>query len=776
MKNKSKITVMVVIFFITINLNSTYNFSSANASDNFPLSSNDIEIVNALNYLRNQQNEDGSIAGVSVTAWAAIAISAAEENPQNWDNLVGYLEEKTSALDSNKATDWERQLLAIIACNENPKDFAGVDFVEKIKGFYDGNQIGSPANLYDDFFGILSLISAGVKKNNYIIENTKSFIIQEQKSNGGWGDADSTSAAIMALVSAGQDTNSKVIRDAISFLKTLQTSSGGFHSWGKTNIASTSWAVMAITATGENPTHGNWENNGENPIDYILSLQKDDGSFYWAIDQNNMPEWMTSYAITALVGSYLPVKIRESEDEENNPPNTPKKPTGPVTGIKGVMYSFKVSSIDPENDKVQYRFDWDANGNHDYSSWSKLGSSGHQKTITNTWSRTGKFVVEAQARDEHGLKSSWSDGLEITISDNSNDGNFEWNGRIRIEGKEDTIWNGKVNVKESIISVKNINNGEMEKFYLSYPSVLGALEQASKVGNFSYKVEYYSDLDKIKIKNISNDELNWFCWVDYGKSITDIYNYKLSDNDDEIILGCLNKESAHALKIWIEKTEVDKDNQLIIKVFDEKDTSVEEASIYFNSKKYATDINGSVTIELSENGNCILYAEKEGFVRSEKIKVKIKSDIQIIKPKNKSLYFCNFKIKNNLKNTLIIGPIIFKLETTEDVKKIEFYVDDKLAHTDESRPFEFKLNKRSFFKKINVTIKSYIHQYIKSDILKALEKIKQLLEKNDINSIYDVLKNLLDECKSKNLILGDIISEEFLILNSFPRLHILSNL
>jgi len=316
MKNKYIVFLTVIIGILLVNFNTDWILSAESAE--FPYLSEDSEIIKSLEFLQKQQENSGSIGGFSVSGWVCMALSCAGQQPDDWGGLVDYLEERTYLLDDDKPEDWERQTLAIVACNKNPQNFSDMDFVEKIIGFYDGDQIGSTGNLFDDYFGILALISAGVSVNESIIQNTKSFIITKQNSNGGWGDSDSTAAAIMALVAAGENKDSNVIYDAINFLKNLQTDDGGFHSWGNTNVASTAWVVMALNIVDKDATSQEWEKNGKTPIEYILSLQQEDGSFNWTSDMRNGPEWMTAYAIPALMGKNYPIQISEDTYIINN--------------------------------------------------------------------------------------------------------------------------------------------------------------------------------------------------------------------------------------------------------------------------------------------------------------------------------------------------------------------------------------------------------------------------------------------------------------------------
>ena len=280
----------------------------------YPLNAADPQITDALNYLKGTQQSDGRIAAFATSAWAVMAIAAAGEDPDTWtnggDSIVDYLRNNMNHLDPNKATDWERFILAVVAAGENPRDFGGVDCVDTLLGFYDGTQIGDNTMLNDDFWGILSLTSIG---ENQGVQNSQNFIISNQNSDGGWGwtvggisDADNTAAAISALISAGQSPSSQVITDALDYLKSQQQNDGGFTSEGTTNTGVDAWAINAIADVGQSPVGDEWRKSGNNPIGHLLSLQDTDGAFKWSATLRSNPEWMTTYAIIALLGESWP--------------------------------------------------------------------------------------------------------------------------------------------------------------------------------------------------------------------------------------------------------------------------------------------------------------------------------------------------------------------------------------------------------------------------------------------------------------------------------------
>ena len=292
----------------------------------YPLQADDTEIEDALDFLRDSQQTDGSIGGLAVSAWVVMAIAAAGEDPDDWrtsagkPSVIDYLRDNA---DNDNATDWERCILAITAAGEDPYAFGGIDYVAELKELYDGSQIGSKNLLNDDFWGILALISAGEDPNSIIIQNSANYTKNNQNEHGDWSwsiggesESDNTAAAIMALIAAGESPESEAIVNGLTFLSGMQNKDGGFPRTdpGESNSSSDSWSIGALLAAGENPTASPWTPPaGSNPIDHLMSLQDpEDGSFWWKEDDRSMSRiWMTAYAIPALLGETYPVAIHD---------------------------------------------------------------------------------------------------------------------------------------------------------------------------------------------------------------------------------------------------------------------------------------------------------------------------------------------------------------------------------------------------------------------------------------------------------------------------------
>ncbi|MDY6965545.1 MAG: prenyltransferase/squalene oxidase repeat-containing protein [Halobacteriota archaeon] len=493
----------------------------------YPYNVGDEEIDDALDYLRGEQETDGNIGGFATSAWVIMAIAAAGEDPNDWDaggdSIVDYLRDNSDQLDDDEATDWERQLLAIVACGEDPRDFGGIDYVEKVEEFHDGDQIDEPTLLNDDSWGIISLISAGVSEDDEIINDSVTFIKDNQNGDGGWrfdvggeSTVDDTAAVIMALIAAGEDPGSEVISDALDYLSSMQDNDGGFpeYAGGETNTASDAFAIGAIVACGEDPT--DWEKSGNDPVGHLIGLKQPDGSFNWTEETSSRPEWMTSLALVTLLGQSYPVKIYEGGEEA-------------------------------------------------------------------------------------------------------------WTGQVRIEGKDETIWSGEVTFDKSTIIADNSGN----VYEIDYPSALGALDEAAESGGFDYYVT--DEYGFLYIESVSGEESSgmygWLYRVDYISPMVGASDFELDDANKEV-LWSYGVWGESPLRISSEKTRVNASEEFTIIVEYYNDTesdwyALEGATVYADSNEYLTDEDGEAMASIVLPRRYELWAEKEGYVRSDKIEVEV---------------------------------------------------------------------------------------------------------------------------------------------------------
>lgn len=99
------------------------------------------------------------------------------------------------------------------------------------------------------------------------------------------------------------------------------------------------------------------------------------------------------------------------------PPNRPSKPSGISIGYTFIEYGFSTVSIDPNDDDVQYAWDWDGDDVID-EGWSEFYSSGERVTRYHQWESNGSYNVQVKARDRNGQESYFSRSKSVTINKN----------------------------------------------------------------------------------------------------------------------------------------------------------------------------------------------------------------------------------------------------------------------------------------------------------------------------------------------------------------------
>ncbi|MGP8323202.1 MAG: CARDB domain-containing protein [Methanosarcinaceae archaeon] len=287
------------------------------------------EIGPALDFLNESQLITGGICGFSNSAWAALSVTAVGEDPAagRWkpfnQSLIGYLQNdpKDSIIGMPSWTNppgfdniyvFAWMILVISAIGEDPTDYGGVNYLVMLESYYDGNQFQDPDLVEDDALAILALTACGAD-NIEMVSNAANHIRDRQNEDGGWSSSSEdsnvmvTSLVIQALVAAGDD-DKEVIDKALNYIKNMQEEDGGF-----SDAITTSYVIMAITAAGENPEDLTRNNN--NPIDYLLDLQQDDGSFNYTTNFTFFPPRMTIFPIQALAGVPYPVMIKTLREE-----------------------------------------------------------------------------------------------------------------------------------------------------------------------------------------------------------------------------------------------------------------------------------------------------------------------------------------------------------------------------------------------------------------------------------------------------------------------------
>jgi prenyltransferase beta subunit len=289
--------------------------------------------LRASDYLKLQQHDDGGFGAkdstVSETSVAVIALRTAGRKlpkSKSGKSSIDYLKANAPALATSdkkaavqNTAKISQMIIALKLAGENPKKFAGIDWVkflldnqEKATGWFGAYDI-------DHMWALLALESAGETPNSTAVK----WLQSKQSSNGGYQpdtnggmapDTNSTALAIQALVGAGVDQSDSSVRKAVAYLETQQNTDGGFpyvtpSTYGTdSDTSSTAWVIQGLIAAGEDIEGKHWVKAAITPMGFLMSMQNADGAFAYQKVAPDDSELSTAQAIPALMTKSFPVK------------------------------------------------------------------------------------------------------------------------------------------------------------------------------------------------------------------------------------------------------------------------------------------------------------------------------------------------------------------------------------------------------------------------------------------------------------------------------------
>lgn len=249
-----------------------------------------------LSFILGSQTSDGAFKtaatdpGTFLTPICIQAVSAAGLDPRETRKATGnpsardWLRDHVALYDATKATEWEKQILAIAGAYDNPMAFGGVNYVTQLKLLYINGQMGSPGQYNDDIFGLLAFAAGNHPTTSTESQGMVANLRAWQRSDGGWGfgpgassDVDLTAAAIAALVAGGVQPGDAAIHRALNFLRDHQTTAGGFSMDTSPNLQTTAWVLWGLKSVGEDPASGAWAKNGNTGVSWLESRIAADG-------------------------------------------------------------------------------------------------------------------------------------------------------------------------------------------------------------------------------------------------------------------------------------------------------------------------------------------------------------------------------------------------------------------------------------------------------------------------------------------------------------------
>jgi len=374
---------------------------------------------------------------------------------------------------------------------------------------------------------------------------------------------------VIALISAGESQSSELVANSVAFIKANQNDDGGW-SWGVgqgSDVDDTACAVMALIAARESSS----SNAITNGLNYIKSQQADNGGFLsWGATNPSTDSW----AIDAIV----------------------------VAGQNPTSSYWTKNNNTPIDDLLGFQDTTDGS----FPDWQ--GNPSPWITAYAIPTLLGKpYPVKILEPEE---------GVQVYV---------------RIEGQSSTIWSGDVIVTESDITADNSGT----TYHLSDPTALGALDEASNYeGRFSYYVtDKYGGLYAKSIAGEQPSGANgWMYRVDYYSPSVGADQFILGETTPPVppheeVLFYYGAWTDLPLKISVNKTEVDVGEEFAVTVNAYNDTihnwlPCANATVHAD-EDYVTSPEGTIDISISRDGSFKVFAEKSGYIRSDKVSVKV---------------------------------------------------------------------------------------------------------------------------------------------------------
>jgi len=243
---------------------------------------------------------------VSLTEWAVMGLAAAGRHPATMHRRGGHTPGHFLA---SKAHGWkdaftlERGILAAVALNMNPANFAGRNLVHALR-----SKIGRHGRiggfLSSTYWGVMALKVAGAP----VPRKSVDYIKAHQSSSGGFGyaagtgsDSNDTAAALMALRAAGTPCGWRVMGRGYAYMHSLQRSDHGYAltSSAGSDSQSTGWAIAARIKCHMSNTRA---------LGYLAARKHSNGMYSYRKGVVQTPAWVTSQVLPAVNGKGYPIR------------------------------------------------------------------------------------------------------------------------------------------------------------------------------------------------------------------------------------------------------------------------------------------------------------------------------------------------------------------------------------------------------------------------------------------------------------------------------------
>lgn len=267
---------------------------------------------NAISWRRQNQKNFLKESGNTTADWFIIALGSLGAQAE-YEDYLAVIQDRVQKryrteerLDANKATEWHRIALAMLAAGGNPEqagfDKAGNPINLIADGIYDrGETVPLDTQGINGYlWGLLTLDANHYEIPEGAVDNRESIIdgiLSYELPEGGFAlsrtdtkpDIDITAMTLQALSPYWKDTNYPEVKDAVmrsvELLSQKQTTDGDFFSYGSQNLESTAQVMIALCCLGIDPiSDKRFIKENHTILDGIMKYHQEDGGFLHSFD------------------------------------------------------------------------------------------------------------------------------------------------------------------------------------------------------------------------------------------------------------------------------------------------------------------------------------------------------------------------------------------------------------------------------------------------------------------------------------------------------------
>lgn len=281
-----------------------------------------VSVSNALDWLKLKQNTvTGGYDSMSSSVEVLLAAGSNQHRAADWRQTFYTVPLSDYFISGNRSAPYSNKTVA--ESGKLAAGFAAADLcipaLTKTPADYYSPTLGT----YSNHSGFNAWGMLGTQSMSETLPSTAiTQLIDSVMQNGGWewnqgfgSDTNTTALVLQTLITAGEPPTSTLILSALDYLKAAQNDDGGFpydpdSQYGTdSDTNSTAYVTQAIYAVGQDPITGTWVISGTNPVEFILSMQLENGSFEW------MPGYgenmrATTQSIPMLLGLPYPLQQR----------------------------------------------------------------------------------------------------------------------------------------------------------------------------------------------------------------------------------------------------------------------------------------------------------------------------------------------------------------------------------------------------------------------------------------------------------------------------------